>query len=42
MRNGGRIVNLSTMNTVRLVPGIGTYAASKGARWYQSLQSSSC
>ncbi|MEV6883820.1 MULTISPECIES: SDR family NAD(P)-dependent oxidoreductase [unclassified Streptomyces] len=31
MRDGGRIVNISTMNTVRPVPGIGPYAASKGA-----------
>ncbi|WP_179879164.1 MULTISPECIES: SDR family oxidoreductase [unclassified Streptomyces] len=31
MRDGGRIVNISTMNTVRPVPGIGAYAASKGA-----------
>ena len=31
MRDGGRIVNLSTLNTVRAVPGIGPYAASKGA-----------
>ncbi|MGW7274574.1 SDR family oxidoreductase [Streptomyces sp. NPDC054864] len=31
MRDGGRIVNISTMNTIRPVPGIGPYAASKGA-----------
>ncbi|NEC68825.1 glucose 1-dehydrogenase [Streptomyces sp. SID9727] len=31
MRDGGRIVNISTMNTVRPVPGIGPYVASKGA-----------
>ncbi|SEG76703.1 3-oxoacyl-[acyl-carrier protein] reductase [Actinacidiphila yanglinensis] len=31
MREGGRIVNISTLNTVRPVPGIGAYAASKGA-----------
>lgn len=31
MRDGGRIVNISTLNTVRPVPGIGPYAASKGA-----------
>ncbi|MDL4818409.1 glucose 1-dehydrogenase [Actinomadura opuntiae] len=31
MRDGGRIVNLSTVNTVRPVPGIALYAASKGA-----------
>lgn len=31
MRDGGRIVNISTMNTLRPVPGIGPYAASKGA-----------
>ncbi|MFG3282161.1 SDR family NAD(P)-dependent oxidoreductase [Streptomyces sp. NPDC048111] len=31
MRDGGRIVNISTVNTVRPVPGIGPYAASKGA-----------
>ncbi|MGZ2361977.1 SDR family oxidoreductase [Streptomyces sp. 372A] len=31
MRDGGRIVNMSTMHTVRPVPGIGPYAASKGA-----------
>lgn len=31
MRDGGRIVNISTMNTVRPAPGIGPYAASKGA-----------
>ncbi|MFF2540958.1 glucose 1-dehydrogenase [Kitasatospora sp. NPDC058063] len=31
MRDGGRIVNISTVNTVRPVPGIAAYAASKGA-----------
>ncbi|WPW27006.1 glucose 1-dehydrogenase [Streptomyces atratus] len=31
MRDGGRIVNISTANTVRLGPGISAYAASKGA-----------
>lgn len=31
MRDGGRIVTLSTLNTVRPAPGIGPYAASKGA-----------
>ncbi|MFJ4283328.1 SDR family oxidoreductase [Streptomyces massasporeus] len=31
MRDGGRIVNISTVNTVRPVPGIAPYAASKGA-----------
>jgi 3-oxoacyl-[acyl-carrier protein] reductase len=31
MRDGGRIVNISTINTVRSAPGIGPYAASKGA-----------
>ncbi|MGA5768751.1 SDR family NAD(P)-dependent oxidoreductase [Streptomyces pseudogriseolus] len=31
MRDGGRIVNLSTLNTVRPAPGIAPYAASKGA-----------
>ncbi|MER5430182.1 glucose 1-dehydrogenase [Streptomyces sp. NPDC002588] len=31
MRDGGRIVNISTLNTVRPAPGIGPYAASKGA-----------
>lgn len=31
MRDGGRIVNISTLNTVRPTPGIGPYAASKGA-----------
>jgi 3-oxoacyl-[acyl-carrier protein] reductase len=31
MRDGGRIVNLSTLNTVRTAPGIASYAASKGA-----------
>lgn len=31
MRDGGRIVNLSTVNTVRTGPGIAAYAASKGA-----------
>ncbi|MFI8460913.1 glucose 1-dehydrogenase [Kitasatospora sp. NPDC085464] len=31
MRDGGRIVNVSTANTVRPVPGIAAYAASKGA-----------
>ncbi|MEU8923101.1 glucose 1-dehydrogenase [Kitasatospora sp. NPDC048545] len=31
MRDGGRIVNISTANTVRPVPGIAAYAASKGA-----------
>lgn len=31
MRDGGRIVNISTANTVRPGPGIAAYAASKGA-----------
>lgn len=31
LRPGGRIVNISTVNTVMHVPGIGLYAASKGA-----------
>lgn len=31
MRDGGRIVNISSLNTVRPAPGIGAYAASKGA-----------
>lgn len=31
MRHGGRIINLSTLNTVRPAPGIAAYAASKGA-----------
>jgi 3-oxoacyl-[acyl-carrier protein] reductase len=31
MRDGGRIVNISTLNTVRPTPGISAYAASKGA-----------
>ncbi|MEU8591749.1 SDR family oxidoreductase [Streptomyces sp. NPDC048664] len=31
MRDGGRIVNISTLNTVRPTAGIGAYAASKGA-----------
>ncbi|GAA4878473.1 SDR family oxidoreductase [Kitasatospora terrestris] len=31
MRDGGRIVNISTVNTVRPAPGIAAYAASKGA-----------
>ncbi|MFF4083710.1 glucose 1-dehydrogenase [Streptomyces sp. NPDC001777] len=31
MRDGGRIVNISTANTVRSGPGISAYAASKGA-----------
>lgn len=31
MREHGRIVNISTMNTVRPAPGIAAYAASKGA-----------
>ncbi len=31
LRDGGRIVNVSTLNTVRPAPGIGAYAASKGA-----------
>lgn len=31
MRDGGRIVNISTANTVRPGPGISAYAASKGA-----------
>ncbi|MFF1833376.1 SDR family oxidoreductase [Streptomyces sp. NPDC058231] len=31
MRDGGRIVNISTMNTLRPAPGIGPYVASKGA-----------
>jgi 3-oxoacyl-[acyl-carrier protein] reductase len=31
MRDGGRIVNVSTANTVRAARGVGAYAASKGA-----------
>ncbi|MFZ4152178.1 SDR family NAD(P)-dependent oxidoreductase [Streptomyces pseudogriseolus] len=31
MSDGGRIVNISTLNTVRPAPGIAPYAASKGA-----------
>lgn len=31
MRDDGRIVNISTLNTVRAAPGIAPYAASKGA-----------
>ncbi|OIJ94642.1 SDR family NAD(P)-dependent oxidoreductase [Streptomyces colonosanans] len=31
MRDGGRIVNISSLNTVRPAPGIGPYVASKGA-----------
>jgi 3-oxoacyl-[acyl-carrier protein] reductase len=31
MRDGGRIVNISTLNTVRPAPGAAAYAASKGA-----------
>lgn len=31
MRDGGRIVNISTVNTVRPAPGIAPYAVSKGA-----------
>jgi 3-oxoacyl-[acyl-carrier protein] reductase len=31
MRDGGRIVNISTLNTVMPAPGIALYAASKGA-----------
>jgi 3-oxoacyl-[acyl-carrier protein] reductase len=31
LREGGRIVNISTVNTVMHGPGIGLYAASKGA-----------
>ncbi|MEU6389127.1 glucose 1-dehydrogenase [Streptomyces sp. NPDC046939] len=31
MRDGGRIVNISTLNTVHPAPGIAPYAASKGA-----------
>ncbi|ARF82745.1 glucose 1-dehydrogenase [Kitasatospora aureofaciens] len=31
MRDSGRIVNISSVNTARAVPGIGAYAASKGA-----------
>ncbi|MGK5531672.1 SDR family oxidoreductase [Streptomyces sp. URMC 129] len=31
MRDGGRIVGISSLNTARPGPGIGTYAASKGA-----------
>lgn len=31
MRDGGRIVNISTLNTTRPAPGIAAYAASKGA-----------
>ncbi|WP_439676806.1 SDR family NAD(P)-dependent oxidoreductase [Embleya sp. MST-111070] len=31
MRDGGRIINISTLNTIRPAPGIAAYAASKGA-----------
>ncbi|MFE3196917.1 SDR family NAD(P)-dependent oxidoreductase [Embleya sp. NPDC059237] len=31
MRDGGRIINISTLNTLRPAPGIAAYAASKGA-----------
>ncbi|MEU8140199.1 SDR family oxidoreductase [Streptodolium elevatio] len=31
MRDGGRIITISTLNTVRSAPGIAPYAASKGA-----------
>lgn len=31
MRNDGRVVNISTLNTLRPTPGIAAYAASKGA-----------
>ncbi|MFH9353565.1 glucose 1-dehydrogenase [Kitasatospora sp. NPDC017646] len=31
MRDGGRIVNISSINTARAVPGVAAYAASKGA-----------
>ncbi len=31
LRDGGRIVNVSTLNTVRPAPGLAAYAASKGA-----------
>jgi 3-oxoacyl-[acyl-carrier protein] reductase len=31
MRDGGRVVNISTLNTVRPAPGIAPYVASKGA-----------
>ncbi len=31
MRDGGRIINISTLNTIRPGPGIAVYAASKGA-----------
>ncbi|MCN9243500.1 glucose 1-dehydrogenase [Streptomyces sp. RY43-2] len=31
MRDGGRIVNISSVNTARPVPGVGPYSASKGA-----------
>jgi 3-oxoacyl-[acyl-carrier protein] reductase len=31
MRDGGRIINISTLNTVRPSPGISTYVGSKGA-----------
>ncbi|WP_245651356.1 SDR family oxidoreductase [Streptosporangium amethystogenes] len=31
MRDGGRIINISTLNTVRPAPGIAPYVASKGA-----------
>jgi len=31
LRDGGRIINVSTVNTVLHGPGIGLYAASKGA-----------
>ncbi len=31
MRDGGRIINISTLNTSRPAPGIAAYAASKGA-----------
>ncbi|WP_059007278.1 glucose 1-dehydrogenase [Streptomyces specialis] len=31
MRDGGRIIGISSLNTVRHAPGVGPYAASKGA-----------
>ncbi|MGA8115317.1 MAG: SDR family oxidoreductase [Actinocatenispora sp.] len=31
LRDGGRVVNVSTLNTVRSAPGLAAYAASKGA-----------
>ncbi|WP_326597384.1 glucose 1-dehydrogenase [Streptomyces sp. NBC_01803] len=31
MRDGGRIIGISSLNTTRPAPGVGTYAASKGA-----------